>query len=97
MICSLCGIADLFASFHQSSDDACLDVMWMVRLVMKVPVSVSRFPVDFSHDFAIVPHNQYIKKGDLSVVLYLHGKLDGWSYAVDVLQKQTELLRSMRP
>ena len=46
MICSLCGIADLFGSSHQSSDNACLDVMWMVRLVMKVPVSVSWFTVD---------------------------------------------------
>ena len=96
MICSLCGIADLFASFHQSSDDACLDVMWMVRLVMKAPVSVSWFPVELSHDSAIVLHNQYIKKGDLSVIFYLHSKLDGWLYVVDVLQKQIELFQSLR-
>ena len=44
-----------------------------------IPVSVSWFPVDLSHDSAIFLHNQYIKKGDLSV-FYLHGKLDGWSY-----------------
>ena len=96
MICSFCGIADLFASSHPSSDDACLDVLWMVRLVMKAPVSVSCFSVELSHDSAIVLHNQYIKKGDLSVIFYLHSKLDGWLYVVDVLQKQTELFRSMR-
>ena len=57
-ISSLCGIADLFASSYQSSDNACLDVLWVVRLVMKVPVSVSWFAVDLSPDSATVLHNQ---------------------------------------
>ena len=87
MISSLCGIADLFASSYQSSDNACLDVLWVVRFVMKVPVSVSWFAVDLSPDSATVLHNQYIKKRNFSVFFYLHGKLDGWSYVVDVLQK----------
>ena len=51
---------------------------------MEVPVSVSWLTVDLSHDFAIVLYSQYIEKKNLSV-FYLHGKLDGWSYAVDVL------------
>ena len=52
-------IADLFASSHQTSDNACLDVLWVVGLVVKVPVSVSWFTVDLSHDSAIV---LYIEK-----------------------------------
>ena len=84
MICSLCGIADLFTSSHQISDYPCHDGLWVVGLAMEVPVSVSWLTVDLSHDFAIVLYSQYIEKKNLSV-FYLHGKLDGWSYAVDVL------------
>ena len=67
MICSLCGIADLFASSYQISDDPCHDGLWVVGLAMKVTVSVSWRTVDFSHDFAIVLYNQYIEKKNLSI------------------------------
>ena len=58
--CSLWSIANLFASSHQSSDNACLDVLWVVQLVMKVPVSVCWLTVDLNPDSqAISAQHQY--------------------------------------